>query len=288
MPPSAAVALEEKRSAVYRATDPAGRLVRAARLDSQVITRDASADGSIGFKGEAIVFDTPTWIGSKRWGFWEEIAPEAVTKTLREADIRFVQNHDPNLLLARTSAGDLRNEATPGGLQTDADMAPTSYALDAAILLERKVLREMSFAFDPLAWDYEERDGEDFYRITEIELYDVSVVTYPAYQSTSAGLRSVAFDAMCRAAGLDAAAERRLMRDLTGAPDSILEALPARALDLVHQIADFAPAETTQSTEPDAPAPAERDGSPPAETTGAPSTGLDHLSTRTNLMKGRL
>jgi len=283
MPPSASAALAEKRNAVYRATDPAGRLVRSARLGSQSITRDGSSDGSIGFKGEAIVFDTPTWIGSKRWGFWEEIAPEAVAKTLREADVRFLQNHNPDLLLARTSAGTLRLDASTSGLDTDADMAPTSYAQDAAILLERRDLKEMSFAFDPMAWDYEERDGEDFYRITELALYDVAGVTYPAYATTSAGLRSAAFDAMCRAAGLDAAAERRLMRDLTGAPDSILDALPQRALDLVQQIADSAPDETTQSLEG-----GESRTSQPDETTGAPTTALDHLSTRTNYMKGRL
>ena len=111
MPSTAVSVLTEKRNAVFRATDPAGRLVRSARLGSQAITRDASSDGSIGFKGEAIVFDTPTWIGSKRWGFWEEIAPEAVTKTLREADVRFLQNHNPDLLLARTSAQTLRLDA---------------------------------------------------------------------------------------------------------------------------------------------------------------------------------
>lgn len=283
MPSTAVSVLTEKRNAVFRATDPAGRLVRSARLGSQAITRDASSDGSIGFKGEAIVFDTPTWIGSKRWGFWEEIAPEAVTKTLREADVRFLQNHNPDLLLARTSAQTLRLDATSAGLDTDADMAPTSYAQDAAILLDRGDLKEMSFAFDPIAWDYEERDGEDFYRITELALYDVAVVTYPAYATTSAGLRSAAFDAMCRAAGLDAAAERRLMRDLTGAPDSILDALPERALDLVQQIADSAPDDTTQSLEG-----GESRSSQPDETTGVPTIELDHLSSRTNLMKGRL
>lgn len=277
--------LADKREAVYRATDSAGRLVRSARLGSQAITRGASATDTIGFRGEAIVFDTPTWIGSKRWGFWEEIAPEAVTKTLREADVRFVQNHDPNLLLSRTSAGSLRLAPTNGGLDTDADMRPTTYAQDVALLLEGGELREMSFAFDPLSWEYEERDGEDFYRITELELYDVSVVTWPAYKATSAGLRSVAFDAMCRAIGLDAAGERRLMRDLTGAPDEIIDALPQRALDLVQQIAEQSPADTTAAPEGGE----SRDTSPPADTTGAPdTTALDHLSTRMNLMEGRL
>lgn len=285
MPPSAIDALEQKRSAVYRATDPAGRLIRSARLDGTAVTRDVSDDGSIGFKGESIVFNTPTWIGSQRWGFWEEIAPEAVTKTLRDADIRLLQNHDPNLLLARTSAGSLRSTATATGVAVDADMKPTTYARDLAILLDGGEVREMSFAFEPLAWDFEERDGEDFYRITEMRIFDEAPVTYPAYQTTSAGLRSVAFDAMCRAVGLDAAGSRRLMRDLTGAPDEIIDALPQRALDLVHQIADQAPAETTPGLEGGA----SRDDSPPAETTGVPDTkALDHLSTRTNLMKGRL
>lgn len=278
-----ATQLAEKREAVYRATDPSGRLVRSARLDSTAVTRDDSADSSIGFVGESIVFDTPTWIGSKRWGFWEEIAPEAVTKTLREADVRFLQNHDPNLLLARTSADNLRNEATTSGLKTDADMVPTTYARDLALLLDQKTVREMSFAFEPLAWDYEERDGEDFYRITELALYDVAAVTYPAYSTTSAGLRSAAFDAMCRSLRLDAAAQRRLMRDLTGAPDEILDALPQRALDLVHQIADSAPDDTTQSTEGGE----SRDDSPPAETTGSSSKALAqrHMALRHQLTK---
>ncbi len=270
-------AVADKRDAVARATDPSGRLVRTARIDNRAVTRNE--DGSIGFKGEAIVFDTPTWIGSTRWGFWEEIAPVAVTKTLREADVRFVLNHDPNFLLARSSADTLRLAATAGGVQVDADMAPVSYAQDVAILLDRKELREMSFSFEPLAWEYEERDGEDFYRITELTLYDVSVVTWPAYTSTSAGLRSVAFDALCRAAGLDAHAERRLIRGLTDTKDPQIDVAPERALELLKEIAAPAPAETTRSTEHEP---------PPADTTGVPNHALDHLATRTQLMKGRL
>ena len=282
MPPSAALA--DKREAVARATDPAGRLVRTARIDHRAITR--GEDGSIGFKGEAIVFDTPTWIGSKRWGFWEEIAPEAVTKTLREADVRFVVNHDPSLLLARSSARTLRLTATGSGPQVDADMAPVSYAEDAAVLLDRGDLREMSFSFEPLAWDYSERDGEDSYRITDLTLYDVSVVTWPAYASTSAGLRSVAFDALCRAAGIDAAGSRRLMRDLTGTPEPLLDVAPERAVELLREIAASAPAETTQD-DTQARSTDQADTDPPAETTG-PSINplaLRHQVLRSQLIK---
>lgn len=256
----------EKREAVLRATDPQGRLVRSARLDAGNVTRRAAGE-PIGFRGEAIVFNDWTWIGSQRWGFWERIAPEAVTQTLREADVRFVRDHDPSQLLARTSAGTLRLTASARALEVDADMAPVSYAEDAAVLLERGDLREMSFAFEPLAWTFEERDGEDAYTITELRLFDVSIVTYPAYASTTAGLRASAFDALCRAAGLDAAGERRLMRDLTGVPDPLLDVAPERAVELLHQIAapgsaDTAPGDTSGSAD------TARDASPPADTTG--------------------
>lgn len=244
-------AVADKRDAVARATDPSGRLVRTARIDNRAVTR--ADNGSIGFKGEAIVFDTPTWIGSERWGFSEEIAPEAVTRALREADVRFVVNHDPSMLLARTSAGTLRLSATDTGVAVDADMAPVSYAQDAAVLLERGDLREMSFSFEPLSWTYEERDGKDYYRITDLNLYDVSVVTWPAYSTTSAGLRSVAFDALCRAAGLDAHAERRLIRGLTDVPDPLLDVAPERAVELLTQIAAPAQADTTPDTETEHP-----------------------------------
>lgn len=244
-------AVADKRDAVARATDPSGRLVRTARIDNRAVTR--TDDGAIGFRGEAIVFDTPTWIGSERWGFSEEIAPEAVTRALREADVRFVVNHDPNLLLARTSAGTLRLSATDTAVAVDADMAPVSYAEDAAVLLERGDLSQMSFSFEPLAWEYEERDGKDHYRITDLNLYDVSVVTWPAYATTTAGLRSVAFDTLCRAAGLDAHAERRLIRGLTDSPDPLLDVAPERALELLNQIAAPAQADTTRSDEPEPP-----------------------------------
>lgn len=254
-------AVADKRDAVARATDPSGRLVRTARIDNRAVTR--ADNGSIGFKGEAIVFNTPTWIGSERWGFSEEIAPEAVTRALREADVRFVVNHDPSMLLARTSAGTLRLSATDTGVAVDADMAPVSYAQDAAVLLERGDLREMSFSFEPLSWTYEERDGKDYYRITDLNLYDVSVVTWPAYSTTSAGLRSVAFDALCRAAGLDAHAERRLIRGLTDVPDPLLDVAPERAVELLTQIAAPAQADTTPDTETEP---------PQADTTGVRST----------------
>lgn len=206
---------------VLRASDPRGRPVRWANLEAATLTR---AEGEPArFHGEAIVFNTPTWIGSKRYGFWESIAPEAVARTLREDEVVLLVNHNPDLLLARTGNQTLRLTPATTGLQVDAEMADVSYARDAETLLARRDLSKMSFAFEPLAWDYTQRDdGSDEYVITDLNLYDVSVVTSPAYETTSAGLRGTALDVLCRQAGLDAHAQRRLLRNLTDAPEEVL------------------------------------------------------------------
>lgn len=176
-----------------------------------------SAGDAIGFAGTAILFNKRTWIGPRDAGFWEQIAPQAVTKTLLEADVRFLQNHNPDLLLARTNpamraagTATMRLLATPTGLRTEADMAPTSYARDLAILLERGDISQMSFAFDPIDWDVEHlADGTVLITITELRLFDNAVVTYPAYEETDAGLRAFAFDELCRNNGFDPAAIAR-------------------------------------------------------------------------------
>jgi uncharacterized protein len=147
-------------------------------------------DGSIGFKGHAAMFDSRTLIGSKRWGFYEEIAPGAFRKTIGEADVRFLFNHDPSFILARNKAGTMRLAEDDQGLAVDADMGPYSWAGDVAVGLDRGDLTQMSFAFDPIKWERSaDDDGIPVYRLTEVRLWDVSVVTYPAYEDTDAGLR---------------------------------------------------------------------------------------------------
>lgn len=205
------------------------------------VTRSVDLTAAIPFQGTAILFNKRTWIGSREHGFWEQIAPEAVTKTLTEADVRFLQNHNPDLLLARTNPGMRADGAatltlvpTPAGLRTEADMAPVSYAHDLAVLLDRGDISQMSFAFDPIDWTTEQLPGGALLvTITELRLYDVSVVTYPAYEETDAGLRAAAFDAICRDAGFEPDAVLRgyaqggAMPELELAAAAAPEAIPA-------------------------------------------------------------
>ncbi len=260
------VTLDTGRRSIDLPVDGAGHLRRVAPLDQRAITRAAGDDTPIGFKGHAAVFDRRTWIGSKRWGFWEEIAPGAFTKTLGESDVRFLHNHNPDLVLARNVADTLRLDQDDLGLAVDADMAPVSYARDLAVSLERGDITQMSFAFDMVAYEWTYlADGTELLRHTEVALWDVSTVTYPAYLDTDASLR-MDLMAAARAAGFDAIDLDGLAKRLADPDTDLLAAL--RALGRGQTLR---PAETTgDQADPEG----ARDDSPPAETTGSSTTQL--------------
>lgn len=158
----------------------------------------------IGFTGHAALFNKRTWIGPKKWGFYEEVREGAFTKTIAEGDVRMLLNHDPNLLLARSTSKTLRLEEDAIGLATDADMAPTTYARDLAVVMDRGDLTQMSFSFLPIKeeWSTDE-EGDDVRTLLEVQLFDVSPVTFPAYTETDAALRSVGLDLLMEAVELN-------------------------------------------------------------------------------------
>lgn len=163
--------------------------------------------------GHAAVFDTPSqplfdwWEGE----FVEEVAPGAFAKTIAEADVRFLINHDPNLILARNKAGTLRLSEDEIGLAMEGDIAPTSYGRDLATSMRRGDVTQMSIMFQVINDDWAgTRNGYPLRRITEMKLYDVSAVTFPAFEETDIGMRSRDVSAMLRSLGLaDVPAERR-------------------------------------------------------------------------------
>lgn len=271
------IPLDTGRRTIDLPVDGAGHVRRVANLDRRSVSRAAGDDGPIGFKGHAAVFDTRTWIGSKRWGFWEEMAPGCFTKTLGEADVRFLINHDPNLILARlahAATDTLALVEDEVGLAVDADMAPTTYGRDLAISLERGDITQMSFAFDMVAYEWSYlADGTELLRHTEVALWDVSPVTYPAYVQTDAGLR-LDLMAAARSAGWDAVDVDGLAQRLADPTPELLDALRS----LARGVPLSPPAETTGTNSgPDA----RNDDVPPAETTGPVDINPgDHLRDR--------
>ena len=126
-------------------------------------------------------------------GFREFIAPDAFEGRL-EDDVRFLVNHDANLILARTTNGTLRLSVDEKGLRYEADMPNTSTARDLMELLKNGTISQSSFAFTVEEDSWEVKDGMNIRTIDKVsQLYDVSSVTYPAYNqaSSAVALRSL-------------------------------------------------------------------------------------------------
>ena len=121
-------------------------------------------------------------------GFREFISPKAFEGRL-EDDVRFLVNHDANLILARTTNGTLRLSVDEKGLRYEADLPNTSTARDLMELLKNGTISQSSFAFTVEEDSWEVKDGMNIRTIDKVsQLYDVSSVTYPAYNSASSAV----------------------------------------------------------------------------------------------------
>ena len=177
-----------------RSRDEAGIVIRAAEAG------DTEAQQ---FAGHAAVFNSRTAIGNPlTWGFYEELAEGTFTKTLKEGDARFLVDHDTSLLVARVSAGDLRLNEDDIGRAVDSDLdTEVSYVRDLIRNVDKRRITGMSFGFQVVKddWDTEEvetSDGQtaevEVRTIHEVRLFEVSAVTFPAYEETDAALRALA------------------------------------------------------------------------------------------------
>jgi len=152
--------------------------------------RDAP-DGGLHITGHASVFGKPSEdLGG---GMRERIQRGAFKNVLAtNPDVVILQNHDPNLVLARTSSGTLKLREDPQGLHVDALAADTSYARDLRVVMQRGDVNAMSFAFTvaPDGETWRKVGDERHVTVTDVEeLFDVSVVTAPAYPQTDATMR---------------------------------------------------------------------------------------------------
>ena len=142
-------------------------------------------DGTMRLRGYAAVFND----ASVPLPFKETIAPGAFRKTLSETpDVRLLINHE-GLPLARTKNGTLTLTEDDRGLFMDAVIADTSEGRDLYKLVERGDVDQMSFAFRVIRQKWNE--DRSTRTLTEVSLADgdVSVVTYPAYPTTTVEAR---------------------------------------------------------------------------------------------------
>lgn len=132
--------------------------------------------------GYAVVFDSPTKLYTANGVDYFEVIKKGALDNTDIKDVVLRYNHaDNSTLLARTTNGTLRLTVDEVGLFVEADLANTTAGKDIYELVNRGDLSKMSFAFTV---------DSDYYSLTTryIEsiksIKDVSVVDFPAYQST--------------------------------------------------------------------------------------------------------
>lgn len=137
--------------------------------------------------GYFAVFNTQTEL----WpGAFEVLAPEAFDDTLGN-DVRALIDHKSRLVLGRNKSGTLDLKVDSHGLWGSVRINPADS--DAVNLYERVKRRDVdqcSFGFNILAEEVDFRDdGTVLWRITKVDLHEVSVCTFPQYVETGVQAR---------------------------------------------------------------------------------------------------
>jgi len=126
----------------------------------------------------------------------EVISRGAFQRTLREKpDVVALWNHDDSSPLARTTAGNLRLTEDETGLLVEMEPIDTQAGRDLRVAVRSGVVTAMSFGFIVKADRFEERDGKVTRVIDDVELHEVSAVTWPANPATSLTVDRRSFDA---------------------------------------------------------------------------------------------
>ena len=158
------------------------------------IRTDEEKDNELYAEGYALVFNS--W-SEDLGGFVETIEPSALEGS-DLSDVRALFNHNADKVLARSTAGTLELETDNKGLKFRFKLPNTSYGKDVAENLRNGNINQCSFGFvlddDGDSFDFDEKRSIYQRTLKKIKsVMDISLVTYPAYSSTSAApaLRSI-------------------------------------------------------------------------------------------------
>lgn len=123
-------------------------------------------------------------------GMSESIAPGAFSETLGN-DIRALTNHDTSLVLGRNRAGTLELKDDSHGLWGRIKVNPNDQdALNTYERVKRGDVNQCSIGFNILSEETDFReDGSIHWTITKVDLWEVSVCTFPAYEETNISAR---------------------------------------------------------------------------------------------------
>lgn len=177
---------------------------------TEFATRDDN--GALAIEGYFAVFNSNYEIAP---GLSESIAPGAFDNTL-SGDIRALINHDTTLVLGRTKANTLQLRTDSHGLWGHIDINPNDTdAMNLYNRVQRGDVDQCSFGFDIISEETDFReDGSIHWTIKEVELYEVSPCTFPAYEETNIAARTKERDELIKRR--NAAWKEKMLKKLKG------------------------------------------------------------------------
>lgn len=195
-------------------------------VDFELRVEAAEADG-MRFTGYAAVFNSD----SEPLPFIERIMPGAFKRSLKARnEVKLFKNHNMDEVLASTRSKTLRLTEDSKGLLAEATLPDTTAGRDLAVLMKRGDVHAMSFGFSvPAKGDSWSDDGMTR-QLKEIRLHEVSIVTgFPAYEATTASVRSL--DILATRTNVDVDALADAMVKLESG-----EKLPSSQADLLQEV----------------------------------------------------
>lgn len=158
---------------------------RIMNVTAELRTTQSSEESQPVIDGYFAVFNQETELFS---GVREVIDPDAFTRTLSEgSDVRALINHDTTQVLGRTKSGTLKLETDDHGLHGTIHVNKNDQdAMNLYARIARGDVDQCSFGFvirDEEATKYD--DGSVLYRVKDVDLFEVSCCTFPAYPATA-------------------------------------------------------------------------------------------------------
>lgn len=144
-------------------------------------------DGNLYIEGYFAVYGSKYWLWDDAY---ETIEPGAFDGET-ERDVRALADHDTRLVLGRTTAGTLTLRIDEKGLWGSILINPKDQdAMNLYERVKRGDVNQCSFGFDIVeqTTDYQD-DGGTVWHLNKVRLYEVSVVTFPAYEDTQVEAR---------------------------------------------------------------------------------------------------
>jgi HK97 family phage prohead protease len=149
------------------------------------------------FRGYAAVYNS---LSENLGQFREMLAPGCFDNALTRAGlgagggVLALFNHSNDHVLGRSTSGTLRLSSDDQGLAAEIDPPDTQLGRDLSVLVARQDITGMSFAFtvSPKGESYhKDAEGMTVRTVSQVDaLYDVSIVTVPAYSASSVSMRS--------------------------------------------------------------------------------------------------